>query len=251
MVDRVEQAVATILHQRPYRETSLLIEAFSRDYGRIALVANGARRPKSRLRALLQPLQELSLSWTQRSELATLRQAESLSANLTLTGDGLFAGFYANELLMRLCIRGDPHADLYDSYRQCLQQMAQAIAPGWALRLFERDLLDAIGYGLLLNFEVDSGAAVQAGMRYHFDPQQGPRRINQSGQNGGAAGISGACLLALHAGDLSDPQLRREAKTILQAALQLHLGDRPLNSVQTLKQLQAGNRQMAIEGKGS
>ncbi|MDX1498209.1 MAG: DNA repair protein RecO, partial [Salinisphaeraceae bacterium] len=195
---------------------------------------------KSRLRALLQPLQELSLSWTLRGELATLRQAESVSANPALSGDALFAGFYANELLMRLCIRGDPHADLYDSYRYCLQQMTQGTPPGWALRVFERDLLEAVGYGLHLSHEADSGAAIKAGMRYHFDPQQGLRRISSVGQVSADTGVSGDCLLALQSGDLSDTALRQEAKKVLQAALRMHLGDRPLNSVQTYKQLRAG-----------
>lgn len=240
MTEKVDHARVSILHQRPYRETSLLIEAFSREHGRLGLVANGARRPKSRLRALLQPLQEVSMSWTQRGDLASLRQAEAVGHVPRLSGDALFAGFYINELLLRLCVRGDPHPELYDSYRQCIAQLGQPIKPGWALRLFERDLLDAIGYGLQLTHEADTGDPIQAGMRYHFDPQQGARRRGATEGDSSPATISGAALLALHSGAMEDDDLRGQAKQVLQMALQRLLDNRPLRSVQTMRQLRVG-----------
>lgn len=247
MVERVEQAQASVLHQRPYRETSLLIELFSRDYGVIGLVANGARRPKSRLRPLLQPLQELSVSWTQRGELGTLRQAEQAAPGLSLRGDGLYAGLYMNELLMRLCVRGDPHPELYDRYRQALQALQGAVEPGISLRLFERDLLEAIGYGLQLQHEADSGKAIEPGQRYRFHSHEGGRPLAPASEDD--THVSGAALLALQAGDLSDPQLRAQAKRILATAINHLLDNRPLRTVQMLRELRRGQPRAVKEAE--
>lgn len=238
MVERVDQAAAYVLHQRPYRETSLLLEVFSRDYGRIGLVANGARRPKSRLRAVLQPLQEVLLSWQLRSDLGTLRQAESQGLSQRLTGDSLYAAFYMNELLMRLCVRGDPHPELYLSYQQALRALAESQEPGVILRLFERDLLEAIGYGLQLECEVDTGIPIDAKLNYQFDVLSGAQRtLNQES----TTVVSGAALLALRQGQLDDSKLRKQIKQILQAALNNLLDNRPLRSVQMIRQMQASN----------
>lgn len=243
MIERIDQARASILHQRPYRESSLLVEIFSRDHGRVGLIANGARRPKSRLRALLQPMQELSLSWQTRGELGTLRAAEAPTVPATPQGDALFAGFYMNELLMRLCVRGDPHPELYDSYRHAVDALTQASAPAVVLRLFERDLLESIGYGLQLTHEADHAAAVEAQYDYLYDPQHGPQRIVE-GQSTDKA-VSGAALLALHSGLLEDEQLRREAKRILQTALNRLLDQRPLRTVQALRRMRQRDRLQA------
>ncbi len=236
MTERVENARASILHQRPYRETSLLLEVFSRDYGRIGLVANGARRPKSRLRALLQPLREVILSWQIRGELGTLRMAEACSREPVLAGDALYAGFYMNELLMRLCVRADPHPELYDTYRVALTRLAELQPPGLVLRLFEKDLLESIGYGLQLQLETQSGQPVNPREQYLFDVQQGPQIAADKGEN---RTVSGEALLALHSGDLTDPAHRRAAKQILQQAIARLLDNKPLRTVQTLKQMQA------------
>lgn len=240
MTERVEQARASILHQRPYRETSLLLEVFTRDHGRIGLVANGARRPKSRLRALLQPMQELSLSWHLKGDLGGLRGAESLSLPLRLQGDALYAGFYMNELLLRLCVRGDPHPDLYDCYRSALLALAQTDEPGIVLRLFERDLLEAIGYGLQLGIEAETGQPIQAQSTYSFDVQSGAKQLSGSAAD---TGFSGAALLALQSGDLQNPQHRAQAKRILQSALNRLLDNKPLRTVQTLRQMRSGATQ--------
>ena len=238
MVERVEQARAYVLHQRPYRETSLLLEVFSREYGRVGLVANGARRPKSRLRGVLQPLQESLLSWQLRGELGGLRQAESYGSNPRLLGDGLYAGFYMNELLMRLSARSDPHVDLYDSYHAALQTLSAGQEPGVVLRLFERDLLEAIGYGLELAFESETGAPVEPSGHYVFDPLSGVSRAMQSAN---AVTITGAALLGLQSGDLQDPALRKQAKWVLQVALNHLLDHRPLKTVQMIRQMRLSN----------
>lgn len=237
MTERIEHEAGWVLHHRPYRETSLLLEVFSREHGRIGLVANGARRPKSRLRATLQPFQPLLFSWSQRGELGTLRQAELQGAMPGLSGDALYAGFYLNELLMRLCLRGDPHPELFDSYCQAVKALAVNDEPGSLLRLFERDLLEAIGYGLQLELEAASGQAIQAGKQYLYDIEHGPRLLLEEASSDSS--VQGETLIALRCGALDNARLRSQAKRILQTALKPLLEDKPLRSVQTLRQLRA------------
>ena len=153
---RIDQQPAFILHARPYRETSLLIEAFSRDFGRVGLVARGVRRERSRLpRGLLQPFQPLLLNWIARGELGSLTGAEAASRPLRLAGDVLFAAIYVNELVLRLSERNDPHDNAFAAYSQCLGRLADDSGIAWSLRRFERDFLADLGYALALTHTVD------------------------------------------------------------------------------------------------
>lgn len=173
---RVEQQPAYVLHARPYRETSLLLEAFTRDHGRVGLVARGVRRERSRWpRGLLQPLQPLLLGWVARGELGTLHAAEAASAPMRLSGEGLFAAMYVNELVLRLSERADAHPRAFALYAQCLARLHEAGDAGgaaWSLRRFERDFLAELGYGLALSQAAD-GAALDADAEYLYDPDSG------------------------------------------------------------------------------
>lgn len=217
---------AYILHQRPYRDTSLLLEVFSRDHGRFGLVARGARGPRSRIRGLLQPFQPLLLSWSGRAELGTLHSVEADGAAPRLTGTTLYSGFYLNELLMRLLQRLDPHPGLYAAYAEALDGLqTEALRP---LRLFEKRLLEALGYGLLLDCEADSGEPVDAGTEYVYALESGPARC--AGAATGGLRLSGRSLLSLAAEELADAQSLSDAKRLLRAALGLYLGDRELKT---------------------
>ncbi|MCX7901997.1 MAG: DNA repair protein RecO, partial [Burkholderiaceae bacterium] len=113
---RVDQQPALVLHAYPWRETSLILEAFTRDYGRLTLVARGAKRPASQFRGLLSPFAPLLMSWSGRGDIKTLTRVEWWGGVAPLRGDALFAGFYLNELLVRLLARGDPHERLFARY---------------------------------------------------------------------------------------------------------------------------------------
>lgn len=235
---RVELEPAVLLHRRPYRETSLLVETLSRAHGRVGLVARGARRAKGRWRGLLEPMQSLRLSWSGRGELYTLTGAEAAGGHRNLAGDCLYAGFYAIELVLRTLAREDPHPGLFDSLETLLDRLARVTDPALALRLFERDLLAEIGYALPLAAEPATGAPLSPDADYDYyaaDSSTGLVRADGPPPPG-ALRVPGRALLALAAGapDAADgPILRR----LLAAALAPHLGGRPLKSAQTVNAL--------------
>jgi len=223
---------AYLLHRRPYRETSLLIEAFTASAGRIALIAKGARGGRKGLAAILQPFQPLLLSWTLRGEVGTLTAVEPRELRVALNGTALFNGFYLNELLMRLLARHDPHPALFDSYEKTLHLFSGPSPDEWFLRLFERDLLDSLGYGLLLEQSVD-GQPIQPHINYCYHLEHGPAA---AGANERCLQVSGATLLALATGEVPGEQTRREAKRLMRAALGLYLGNKPLQSRELFSQ---------------
>ncbi|KFN49001.1 DNA repair protein RecO [Arenimonas composti] len=223
---RIEGQPAYVLHARPWRETSLIVELLSRDHGRVGVVARGLSGPKRHpLRAALQPLQHVRADWLGRGELGRLLAAEALDAAPLLTGDHLLAAFYVNELLLRLLPRQDPAATLYERYGELRAELAATTPLAWTLRRFERDLLDLLGYGLPLDTSAD-GRAIDPAARYRLDPELGPVRDPHHG----AGSASGAALLALAADRLPPPAQLAELRPALRAVLRSHLGGAPLKS---------------------
>lgn len=233
---RAELCPTLILHRRPWRDTSLIIEAFSRDHGRIGLIAKGARRPTARWRGLLEPLAALQLSWSGRGELYALTGAEG-GRRHGLAGNALLAGFYASELVMRLTARDDPHQRLYDSLLAMLEALDMGAPAVVALRFFERDLLDELGYGVPLEATSDAGEPVSADERYRYHPDTG-LRVAQGRAAPNEIEIGGRALLGLTHGRFAHRDDVREARALMQAAIAPYLGDRPLKSVQTLQAMQ-------------
>lgn len=223
---RIEQQPAFILHARPYRETSLLLEAFTRDHGRIGLVARGVRRERSRLpRGLLQPLQPLLLDWLQRGELGTLTSADAAGAPLPLAGDALLPALYVNELVLRLCGRNDAHAAGFAAYAQCLARLAWDDDMAWTLRRFERDFLADLGYALALLQAMD-GATVEEGLDYAYDPAEGPRPWREGG---GGLRVSGSALRALALDQRPTPSQLAELRRVMRVTVR-HLAGGDLNA---------------------
>lgn len=220
----------------------MLLEIFSRQHGRVGLVARGARSAKSRWRNVLQPFRPLLLSWQMRGELGSLTEAEQVAAMPLAAGDAWFCGLYVNELLMRALHRGDAHPDLFDAYRMVLQQLASDQAPQALLRHFEKQLLEAIGFAMALAYEPATGETVQADAWYRYHPLAGPRREVLTGEQppqaaqstSGQKLVSGAALLALESGDIGEQHLQ-ELKRLMRRVLRFHLGEKPLFS-QTLFQ---------------
>lgn len=225
---RVSLQAAYVLHHRPYRDTSVLIEAFTADFGRVGLVARGARSSRSRSLGLLQPFQPLLISWSGRGELVTLTGCESAGLLRKLRGPVVMSGFYINELLLRLLHRHDAHPALFHAYAATLQALEDAGQEQRALRLFEKRLLQEIGYALVLDHEAGSGEALVADKTYEYQLEQGP--VSHDAVNAGELIVQGRSLLSLAHEELHDALSLREAKHLLRAALALYLGDKPLHS---------------------
>ena len=225
---RVNQEAAFVLHATRYRETSLLLEIFSRHHGRIGLVARGASRPKSGLRATLSPFSPLVVNWSGKGELATLSGAEADASAIGLTGEALFCGLYMNELLVRVLHRHDPHELLYDRYVLSLLRLQGADALAETLRIFEKYLLQQLGYGLVLEHDVAENLPIAAEVVYDYIPERGP--VAARGTEVHGARVHGATLLALAAECITDPGQLQESKQLMRACLAPHLGDRPLHS---------------------
>src|SRR5689334_17573977 len=173
---RIAGESAYVLHARAWRETSLLVEVLCENIGRLGLIARGVQGPKRHvLRAALQPMQRIRLDAVLRGELAQLRTAEALDAAPVLQGDAALASFYVNELVLRLAPRGDALPELFDAYGEVRAYLASDQPLAWTLRRFERDLLDALGFGLVLDVDTD-GIAIDPAARYRLDPEQGARR---------------------------------------------------------------------------
>lgn len=227
---RIEDQPAFVLHARPWRETSLLVEVLSLDHGRLGLVARGVQGQKQHvLRAALQPLQHIRLGAVLRGELAQLRGAEALDAAPRLSGDAMLAGFYVNELVLRLAPRQDPSPELYDAYAKVRQRLPEA-ALAWNLRRFERDLLDAIGLGFAYDTDGD-GHGIEPAARYRLDPEHGPRRLHHDGAAADRTdAATGAALLAMAADVAPGTADMASLRRALRGVLRHHLGPRALKS---------------------
>ena len=235
---RYDAEPAYVLHTRPWRESSLLVEVLSANHGRLALLARGVQGPKRHLlRSALQPLQYIRFDAVQRGELATLSAAEALDAAPRLVGDAMLAGFYLNELTLRLAPRGDPQPELFEAYRNTRQRLGQGDPLAWTLRRYERDLLDAIGFGFDLNLDGD-GLSIDPAARYRLDPEFGARRLlSDRGHGDRRSAATGRALLALAADALPDEADLASLRRPMREVLAFHLGPRGLKSWEMLGEL--------------
>jgi len=227
-VERVELASAFLLHARPYRETSQIVEVLSQQHGRVGLVAKGGRRPRSRWSAVLQPFQPLRLSWSGRGALYTLRVAETATQTVPLAGMRVMAGFYINELLLEFIRRGDPHPALFAHYTAALSSLSGDDDIEAVLRLFELSLLAEVGYGLNLERVAVTDEPLQSAKRYRYVIDQGPVPA-VDGQTDTLI-FSGEELLAIRSGEFTRSDVRRCAKRLTRAVLRHHLNGRTLKT---------------------
>ncbi|TAJ76535.1 MAG: DNA repair protein RecO [Gallionellaceae bacterium] len=233
--NRIQDEVAFVLHSYPFRETSLVLEVFSRQHGRVPLVARGARRPRSALRGLLMSFQPLALSWFGKHELRTLHSAEWQGGQPQLQGTALMCGFYLNELLLNLTARDDPHEHLFDYYRQTLQRLVHEEDHAATLRCFEKHLLQELGYALLLEHEAGSNAPIEAGKQYRYILERGAVEDAPHAPQG--MPITGKALLDIAADDYTDAHSARQGKQLMRMLLNHHLGGVVLHTRELIKDL--------------
>jgi DNA repair protein RecO (recombination protein O) len=223
-----------VLHTYPFKETSLVVELFSKQFGRIAAVAKGARRPRSAMRGMLQPFQLLAGAWSGKNELKTLHSLD-WSAGLTLIrGEALMCGFYMNELLLRLLPREDAHEVLFEYYVNTMQTLTEGKDFATTLRRFELKLLQEMGYAVPL-LQDENQQEILADKTYRYEAEYGACEL-KSTKNG--VQLSGKTLLDMACDDYSDSQSQAQSKQLMRYLLAHYLGDKPLHTRQLLIDLQ-------------
>jgi DNA repair protein RecO (recombination protein O) len=231
---RADHEAAYVLHTYPYKETSLIVEAFARRLGRVALLARGARRPRSALRGMLLSFHPLRLSWSASAELGTLVAAEWSGGLRPLAGRALMCGFYLNELLLRLVPRDDPHERLFDAYADALQRLASEEEAAAVLRGFEKRLLAELGYAPLLDQDAAS-RPIDPQRTYVYEPERGP--VPANGAPAGELVVSGRTLLDLAADDYERAETREQARSLMRALIAQRLHGQELHTRAVLKEL--------------
>lgn len=223
---RIGQERAFVLHARAWRETSLLVELLTESHGRVGAVARGVRGPRRQAqRAALQPWQQIGFSAEARGELWNLRAWEALDLAPRQAGEVALAGFYVNELLLRLLPRQDPAPELFARYARLREELGRLQPLAWCLRRFERDLLDALGVGLPWG-ETAEGEALDPAARYRIDPGQGLWRDRTHA----AGSLRGSALLALAEDRCPAAEELAELRLALRTVLAHHLGGAPLRA---------------------
>ena len=228
MRGQVQQEPAYVLHRRPWRETSLMVDVFSLNAGRVTLIARGANSAKSPLKAQLQPFQPLVLDWTGRSDLKTLTQTDVRPGPSLTRTLALYSGLYINELLQRTLPMADPNPALFAAYIDLLSELScvQDVEP--VLRRFEKAFAGELGYSFAWDQTTDTGEEVATDRQYYYDPEQGI--LANPSQTARLQGLSGETLKALAAGDLESPDSRRVAKRVTRVLVDFLLQGRELNS---------------------
>ena len=232
---RVDAQPAFVLHSTPFRESSLIVEVFARDFGRVALLARGARRPRSAIRGLLMGFQPLELGWAGRGEVLTLIKAEWQGGQPLLAGTALFCGCYLNELLLKLLPREAPHERLFAVYAETLRGFADGVQEA-ALRNFERALLQELGYGLMLTHDVQ-GAPIDADAWYRYQVESGPVPVAAPESGDSPWLVRGSTLLDLAAGR-GGRESAAQGKLLMRALIQHYLGGADLRTRRILRELQ-------------
>jgi DNA repair protein RecO (recombination protein O) len=233
-IARQDQQPVFVLHTYPFKETSLVVELFSRDFGRVAALAKGARRPRSAMRGMLQAFQPLQATWSGKAELRNLHSLDWGEGLLLLNGEALMCGFYLNELLLRLLPREDPHEALFHYYTQTLRYLSAAEPVAPTLRRLELKLLQELGYAVPLTHQQE-GIPIEETRDYLYLAERGavsPNTVETGVQ------LSGKTLLDMARDDYTDPATLLQSKQLMRMLLAHYLGDKPLHTRQLLIDLQ-------------
>lgn len=227
-----------ILHTYPFKETSLVVELFARDFGRVAVTAKGARRPRSAMRGMLQAFQSMLATWSGKQELKTLHSLEWNGSVLLLQGEALMCGFYLNELLLRLLPREDAHEDLFEYYAETLKSLAHSQDLATTLRRFELKFLQELGYAIPLLHDVND-EAIDAKQSYRYEAEHGAFKLaGTMGKYDNGVSVLGKTLMDMANDDYSHAQTKQQSKQLMRYLLAHYLGDKPLHTRQLLIDLQ-------------
>lgn len=227
---RVTTQAAYILHKRAYRETSQILEVFTRDYGRLSLMSRGSRSSRSKTSGLLQLFQPLVISWQGRGDLPYLSSVEMANCKLpALKARSLLSAIYINELLVYLLHKNDVHEKVFDLYHAVLFALESSQQIEQDLRLFERDLLKYLGFGLNLESDADTGEMLDKKTLYAYHFEHGPVST-ATGRSRVCPIISGESLMGFNKGLLESNHQRAEIKTLMRYVLSQHLGGKKLKS---------------------
>lgn len=229
MQTRIQLQPAYVLHSRPFQNSSLLLDLFCLEYGRIRAIAKGARSEKSKYRPHLQLFHPILVSYSGKGEVKTVNNVEASAGAIRLEGESLFSGLYLNELLTRLLHQHVEHGELFRAYQETLLSLRQTDVIEPVLRRFELTLLAELGYAINLEADCRSHNAIEEDACYRFTPDVGFERAKSNGADSPKL-FPGAHIIALRKGELNDSEAARSAKRLLRAAINAHLGDKPLNS---------------------
>lgn len=236
-INRQNDQPVYVLHTYPFKETSLVVELLTRDFGRVAAVAKGARRPRSAMRGMLQSFQPLLATWSGKAELKNLHGLEWDEGLLLLQGEALICGFYLNELLLRLLPREDAHAALFDYYKHTLRVLATGQQLAASLRRFELKLLQEMGYAVPLERD-EQESTIEVGRIYYYVAERGAVSDGQQSRHEIGVKLAGKTLLDMAGDDYADAQTQQQSKQLMRMLLAHYLGDKPLHTRQLLIDLQ-------------
>jgi DNA repair protein RecO (recombination protein O) len=227
-----------ILHTYPFKETSLVVELFAQNFGRVAVAAKGARRPRSAMRGMLQAFQPMLATWSGKQELKTLHSLEWNGSILLLQGEALMCGFYLNELLLRLLPREDPHENLFEYYSDTLKGLAHRHDLAAILRRFELKFLQELGYAIPLRHDVDD-AMINPKQSYRYEAEHGASKLaGMMGNDDSGVSLLGKTLIDMANDDYTHAQTKQQSKQLMRYLLAHYLGDKPLHTRQLLIDLQ-------------
>ena len=229
---------AYVLHHRPYRDTSRILELFTRDHGRVSVFARGtkgARKGAQALASMLQPFNRLLVSWVAGAEAGQLTGAEFDGGICAMPPERLVSAFYLNELLLKLCARHDGHPDIFALYAHVIDALKTAPEEIPPMRIFEKRLLETLGYGLALDRDAASGLPLEDDAVYYYRLEQGAIRAN--GVADSPLTFRGRSLRCLAREELTDRESCADARRLLRAALDRCLEGRELKTRQVMQAL--------------
>jgi len=237
MSRRVQQQPGYILHHRPFRDSSQILDVLTRDHGKIAVVARGSRGSKSRLAGVLRPFLPLRVSWVAKSDLGTLTGAEAGGAPAGLLGDALLSAYYVNELVLNFLHRHDPQPEIFELYETVIADLGRCDNVAAALRSFELEFLGLLGYAISLEHEAASHGDIDPERNYEYRIEQGPVPVERSE---GPLIFTGATLLAIAARQFDHADTLRAANRLLRDVVNHHLGGKELQSRKVLLEVHRG-----------
>jgi len=226
-VKRIDNQPGFILKSQAFKETSVIHQVFTRDYGLLSVISKGSRTKNSKHGSLLQPFRSLLISWVGKSDLKTLVTAEDRDNISQLSGSSLYCGFYVNELVLNLLHKHDPHSALFDAYERVVNQLSIESKLEPSLRQFEKHLLDETGYGLVLDHEGNSAKAIQSDMRYVY--KLGCGAIAESNTNHPDI-IFGSALINLKSNQLTNKTELTQVKRLMRRLIDVQLDGKILKS---------------------